>query len=519
MDGPAFGPMAGQIDTDGERRGPGGAARRVALWTAAAAAAATGGGLTGSYLTGSNLTGGNTTGGNTTGTAWDATGVSIDSRTIEAGDLFVALAGPVHDGHDHVADALAKGAAAALVHRRPAGLADDAPLLHVEDTLVGLQALGRAARDRAAMTRVIGLTGSVGKTSTKELMRLALAAQAPTHASSASHNNHWGVPLSLARLPASSRYGVFEMGMNHAGEIRELTRQVRPHVALVTTVEAVHLEFFESVAGIADAKAEIFEGLEPDGIAVVNADNAYADQLADRARGAGVVRICRFGSGDGTEGRLIDVTVGADGTRFTADIAGHRIDTRLNLIGRHWALNAVGALLSLAAAGADVEAAAEAMASVDPLGGRGAQRSLDLKGGSLRLIDESYNASPVAVAAALQTLARTAPGPGGRRIAVLGDMRELGPTAADLHAGLKDAVETSADLLFTCGPLSAALHDAVDPVRRGAHAVDSATLAPEVVRALKPGDVVLVKGSLGSRMAAIVKALEITHTAVNGSTG
>jgi len=457
-------------------------------WTAAETAEATGGRLVGP-------------------TGWRAEGISIDSRSVKPGELFVALKGPSFDGHDFVAAALAKGAVAALAHRRPMDLAEDAPLLLVEDSLAGLTRLGLAGRARSR-ARVVGVTGSVGKTGTKEALRRALSTQGETYANEGSLNNHWGVPLSLARLPPEVPLGVFELGMNHAGELGPLSRMVRPDVAVITTIEPVHLEFFASVEAIADAKAEIFEGMSPDGAAVLNQDNAHHERLAASARRHGIQRIFGFGEHPGAAARLLDCRLGATGSEVSAEILGRRLDYRLGAPGRHWVQNSLAVLAAVAALDLETGLAAGALAALTPPKGRGQRRRIELAGGTIELIDESYNASPAAMRAAFAVLARAEPGPRGRRIAVLGDMRELGTTAADLHAGLaRPLVEAGVDLVLTCGPLMQALQSALPRSRRGAHAADSQGLIPAVLAVLRPGDVVLVKGSLGTRMAPIVEAI------------
>lgn len=458
----------------------------TSLWTSAAAQAATGGALS--------------------GPAWDANGVSIDSRSVAAGDLFVALAGPNHDGHAYVKSAIEGGAAAALVHRIPQGC-DGLPLLLVKDTLEGLNALATASRARSK-ARIVAITGSVGKTGTKEMLALALSAQGPTHWSVGSFNNHWGVPLSLARMPAASRFAVFELGMNHAGEITPLTRMVRPHVAMVTTVEAVHTAHFASTDDIADAKAEIFAGLDPDGVAVLNRDNRHFARLALAARAAGIRAIHSFGSHIDADARLLDCAIDPEETAIFALFKDLPLAYRIGVPGRHWAMNSLGVLLVVSALGGDGPAAARSLAEMRPPKGRGERHRLSLSGGTIQLIDESYNASPVSMRAAIATLAAAKPGKGARRIAVLGDMLELGEQSPDLHAGIAHAVEDwNIDLVFTAGPLMSHLHGALPPGRQGAKAENSAALAPLVKQAVQPGDVVMVKGSAGSRMSVIVKAL------------
>jgi UDP-N-acetylmuramoyl-tripeptide--D-alanyl-D-alanine ligase len=455
---------------------------------------------------------------------WTASGVSIDSRTLEPGDLFVALSGPHRDAHGFVADALRGHAVAAIVSRQPENVAADAPLLFVAETQAALEALGAAARDRSEARR-IAVTGSVGKTGTKEMLRLVLGAQAPTHASISSYNNLWGVPLTLARMPRETVYGVFEIGMNHAGEMAPLSRQVRPQVAIVTTVEAVHLEYFASLDDIADAKAEIFAGMGPGGIAILNRDNAHFARLVKKAEAAGLARVVGFGSDTAAEARLVDCSLHATCSAVTARIGTTRLDYCLAVPGRHWVMNSLAVLAAVQAVGADVGAAAATLARMTPPKGRGQRHRVTLDAGGFDLIDESYNASPVATRAALAVLGRATVRAGGRRIAVLGDMRELGAQSPMLHAGLAaDIAENGIDLVYSCGPMMAHLHEALPAAKRGVHEGDSAALAPVVRRAVRSGAVVLVKGSLGSRMAPVVEALMALDTGgrelprvVNGS--
>ena len=443
---------------------------------------------------------------------WNVSGVSIDSRTLEKGDLFVALKGPNRDAQAFVANALANGAAGALVAEPPANLNTDAPLLVVKDTQVALEKLGAASREGCEARR-IAVTGSVGKTGTKEALKLVLGEQAPTHASVGSYNNLWGVPLTLARMPRDTIYAVFEIGMNHPGELGPLSRQVKPQVAIVTTIEAVHLEFFASVAEIADAKAEIFEGMGPGGVAILNRDNPHFARLAKKAEAAGLARIVGFGADREADARLIDCSLHATCSAVSATIGGQRLDYCIAVPGRHWVINSLAVLAAVQAVGADVGNAAAAFARMTPPKGRGQRHRIEIAGGGFDLIDESYNASPVAMRAALAVLGRATVRDGGRRIAVLGDMRELGAQAPLLHAGLAtDIAENNVDLVFCCGPNMAHLHAALPAARRGAHAADSAALLPLVMRAVAPGDVVLVKGSLGSRMAPIVEALQSLAT-------
>lgn len=437
---------------------------------------------------------------------WIAHGVSIDSRTAKPTDLFIAIKGPAQDGHEYVHKAFAAGASAAIVQSAPPQVPEDAPLIYVEDTFAALQALGRAGRARA-QTKILAVTGSVGKTSSKELLRLALGTVKDTYANEGSLNNHWGVPLSLARLPQDAVYGVFEIGMNHAGELGPLAQEVRPDVALITNVEAVHLEHFGSVEAIADAKAEIFLGLSPSGTAVLNRDNPHYPRLLAAARAAGVKKCLGFGRDSKSDACLLSLSPDADGSNVEASVLGETILFRLGAPGEHLAINALGALLACAAAEADIDLCLEALAAYRPPTGRGTRRDIALpEGGRFALIDESFNASPVAVRAALNVLGETPAQ--GRRIAVLGDMKELGETAPALHTDLADDLrKNKIDKVFCCGEMMSLLYASLPEAMRGARTEDSAALAPFVATDVREGDVVTVKGSHSMHMEKIVEAL------------
>lgn len=424
-----------------------------------------------------------------------ATGVSIDTRTLQPGDLFVAIVGERGDGHDYVADALAKGAAGALVHRVPESVPADAPLFLVRDTLDGLRALGAYARTRFT-GRVAAITGSVGKTSTKEMLRAIVAPQGPVHAAEASHNNHWGVPLTLARMPPDAAATIVEIGMNHPGEIAPLARLARPHVAVITAIASAHIGFLGSLEAIADEKATILQGLEPGGTAVLPGNSAMLPRLL---AAAGDARVARFGVD------TAQIHCDAEGTDVIARVADATLRFRIGAPGRHMVSNALAALTAAAALGFDVERGARELTGFAALRGRGARRSIPARGGAALLLDESYNASPASVAAALRVLKLQ---PAQRRLAALGDMLELGEHSPAEHAGLAPEVDRNADLLFACGPLMRGLFDAVAPERRAGYAADAAALAPIVAAAVAAGDAVLVKGSLGSRMRVVVEALE-----------
>jgi UDP-N-acetylmuramoyl-tripeptide--D-alanyl-D-alanine ligase len=435
-------------------------------------------------------------------------GVSIDSRTIGNGEAFFAIKGDRIDGHDYVANALEAGAGVAVVAEARLGeMPKDAPLIIVPDVLEALRMLARAARARS-QAKIIAVTGSVGKTSSKEMLRLALSQAGETHASAASYNNHWGAPLSLARLPASARYGVFELGMNHAGELTPLSALVRPHIAFITTIEPVHLEYFRNVEAIADAKAEIFKGVEPNGAAVLNRDNPHFERLAKAAKAAGVKEIAGFGEDAAAEARLLDVALGTEGSDVRASILGQEIAYKIGTPGRHVVQNSLGVLAAAKLAGADLARAALALAQLTPPKGRGQRLVLKLPKGEALLLDESYNANPASMRAAIEVLGRAPVGRGARRIAVLGDMLELGAEAQALHAGLAAALEEARiDLVFCAGPLMKVLYEALPPARRGGYAENAVRIEAAVLSALAPGDVVMIKGSNASRMHAIAATL------------
>jgi UDP-N-acetylmuramoyl-tripeptide--D-alanyl-D-alanine ligase len=436
-------------------------------------------------------------------------GLSIDTRTIAPGDAFFAIQGDNRDGHQFVTAALAAGAGIAVIAAdRRGDFAADAPLLVVRDVLQGLRDLAAAARART-QAKIIAVTGSVGKTGTKEALRLALSKDGETHASVASYNNHWGVPLSLARCPASAHYVVLEMGMNHAGEIEPLSRLARPHVAVITTIAPVHLEFFGSLNKIADAKAEIFLGVQPGGAAVLNRDIPQFAQLKRLAQAAGVGRVVSFGEHAQSDAGLIKCSLHPKCSTVQADILGTELTYKIGAPGKHIVRNSLAVLATAELVGADLALAALALSEFTAPSGRGAPVEIDPPGGSALLIDESYNANPVSVDAALALLGQTPVGPRGRRIAVLGDMLELGSKGKALHRGLAAPITANAiDLVFCCGPLMQSLWQALPASQRGGYAEDSTALEAQVLPAIRGGDVIMVKGSLGSRMAPIVKALQ-----------
>ena len=435
------------------------------------------------------------------------TGVSIDSRSVAPGELFVAIKGDALDGHEYVGRAFAAGAGAALCEAaRSAELAEFGPVYAVDDTLRAMERLGIAARARSR-ARIVAVTGSVGKTSAKEMLRRALAASGVTHASAASFNNHWGVPLTLSRLRRDADYAVFEIGMNHAGEITPLVGFVRPHVALITTIAPVHVEYLGSIEAIADAKAEIFSGIVPGGVAVINADAPQAHRLRAAAEARGL-EARMFGTAEGYA-RLLNCEAGEVGSRLQVRLGEREWEFTLGAPGAHMAENAVGVLAVVEALGADVTTAAAAMETFAPQKGRGERFALPLSDGALTVIDESYNANPVSMRAALALLGASTPGAGGRRIAVIGDMLELGAQSAALHSGLAPDLEAQGvDLLFAAGPFSRALYDAVPVSRRAYWAENAEALRAHLFAALTPGDVVMIKASNGSRMGPLVADLK-----------
>ncbi|KQT88340.1 UDP-N-acetylmuramoylalanyl-D-glutamyl-2,6-diaminopimelate--D-alanyl-D-alanine ligase [Aurantimonas sp. Leaf443] len=437
------------------------------------------------------------------------TGLSIDSRTIQPGDAFLAILGEQFDGHDFVAAAAKGGAALHVVSKARHGEFEGLglPLLVVDDVLRALERLAVAARARS-QAGIVAVTGSVGKTTTKEALRQALAACGTVHASVASFNNHWGVPLSLARLPQEARFAVFEIGMNHPGEIRPLVKFVRPQVAIVTLIAPVHLGFFRDVEEIATAKAEIFEGLEPGGTAVLNIDDAHFVQLENLAEAAGVERVLTFGESEAAQVRLLSFESTGEGSRMVADVAGAHHEIALQTSGRHIAQNLLAVLGAVQLLGADVGAAARALGAWRAVKGRGLSTRVALAGGPLTLLDESYNANPASMKAALAVLGGTAPGSGGRRIAVLGDMRELGDHAPALHAALAEPIAAAkVDLVHLAGPDMKALASVL-PAQTCRWHENAAALNASLLPTLRAGDVVMVKASNSIGFRKVVEAIE-----------
>lgn len=444
---------------------------------------------------------------------FSATGVSIDTRTLKKGEIYLALKGDSLDGHAFVDAAFKAGASAAIVSRDYKPSDPNQPLIYVDDTLQALVDLGQVARTRCR-GKIIGVTGSAGKTGTKEMLAIAFGALGKTHASKKSFNNHWGVPLSLANLPEDTDFGIFEMGMNHAGELTVLSAQVKPDIVIITTIEPAHIEHFKTLEAIADAKAEIFTGMDKAGVAILNIDNPHFQRLKNAALKEGVTDIVPFGEDDSAKTRLIDCALHADSSKITAEVDGEKLKYKLNIPGRHIAMNSLAALSAVKAAGGDLQKAAEAISSSEPVEGRGSRILVTLIDGQppVTIIDESYNANPGSMLAAFSVFEMTEPVNGGRRIAILGDMLELGKDGPTLHAGLANPLmKAKVDLLFCCGPQMEALYASLPPDWQGAHTKDSREISTLAALAVKPGDVVLIKGSAGSKMGYVVEALKALH--------
>lgn len=426
---------------------------------------------------------------------WECSGISIDTRTLEKGDLFIPLKGEAGDGHAFLEDAAKKGAAAAFVSEE---IEVSLPILRVEDTLKALEKLGVAARERSAAIR-IAVTGSVGKTSTKDSLKWAFKDQGPTHGSVASYNNLWGVPLTLARMPCDTQFGIFEVGMNHSGEIRPLSQMIKPNIAIITTVVEAHAEFFDSVEDIARAKAEIFEGMEKGGAVILNQDNPQFELLSELAREK-ALKIYGFGRSDKAYFRLLSWEGSAEESQVEANIAGEKISYTLPVPGEHWVQNSLAVLGAIHLAGADAKEAARSLGTIEAPTGRGRRYK-----GEFTVIDESYNANPTSMKAAIAVLGRSQ---GKRKIAVIGDMREMGKDSRSYHEGLlDDLLENNIDLVFCCGPFMAYLYERLPIAMQGGYAPTSLELIPHVLAAIRSGDVVSVKASLGTRVKPIVEAL------------
>lgn len=440
---------------------------------------------------------------------WYATGISIDSRTINQGDLFIAIKGDATDGHKYVLNAIGNGASAIVISEDIDGLKGDENIIVVDDTLLAMVKLGAYARERTA-AKIIGVTGTVGKTSVKEMLASILGDQGQAHYSKGSYNNHWGVPYSLASMHAGSDYGVFEMGMDKAGEITALTTQVKPDIAIITNITPVHMQNFKNLADVANAKSEIFKGLSDDGTAIINIDNECYKQIAEQANKSDVKTILSFGEHKDADARLINIIEASNGSRVTAIIMGIEVEYTIGIAGKHQALNSLAVLLAAKIAGANLDMAIASVKKISAAEGRGTQEKINIGDVSnpITLIDETYNASPAAMNAAFRVMALVDVGRGGRKIAILGDMLELGKNSAKMHEDLALPIKAAGiDLVYTCGSLMKNLHDKLPPEQQGVHKKDSKELAKIVPDILSPGDVVMVKGSKGSKMGAIIEAM------------
>ncbi len=441
---------------------------------------------------------------------WNAQGVSIDTRTLKPNDLFVALKGENHDGHGFINDAFAEGAVAALVDRKHHCVNGGTKGEHIQvtDPLQALTNLAAHARARTSAS-IIAITGSVGKTGTKNALGHALSSLTPkTHVSALSHNNQWGVPLSLARLPADANFGVFEVGMNHAGEITPLSRLIAPDVALITTVQPAHTEFFNSMEEIADAKAEIFNGLRQGGVAVLGCDDTWFERLNNAARRAGA-KVVTFGKAQNADIRLVNAEEGGESSSVEVEVEGRCIKYMLGVPGSHWVNNSLAVLACCYSLGINVKDVAPALASLQVPSGRGTRHNVRHKNGNILFIDESYNANPASMEAAIMTLGKHPVGANARRILALGDMLELGDGAKEWHLSLLPAIKDAGiDLVFSCGEQMRHLFDALPSGMRGEHCNDAVGLAQKLEGALKDGDAVMVKGSNGMGMKRVIKHIE-----------
>lgn len=438
---------------------------------------------------------------------WQAFGIAIDNREVHPGDLFVALKGERHDAHKFVGKAFEAGAYAALVADDVELPGVDGPLLKVADTQKALVALGQAARARSK-AKIIGVTGSVGKTGTKDALYQCFSRMGAAHVSVKSFNNDIGVPLTLARMVDWADFGVFEMGMNHAGELIDLSAQVRPHVALITTVESAHAAHFENEEAIADAKAEIFSGLESGGTAVLNRDNRHFDRLVNAAKAAGVEHILSFGFHEDADVRPLNVAMHADLSCIAADICGERLIYKVGISGQHWVLNSLGILATIHAAGGDLGLAGLALGELAPLPGRGRRLTIDVRGGNALLIDEAYNANPASMRAALAAMAAVPVEKPGKRIAVLADMLELGEGADRLHEELAEPLlKAEISHLVLKGAHWSALMDRLSKEIAVFHVEDDEDLLAHAAKHFGPNDVILAKGSNALGLGRFVERL------------
>ena len=438
---------------------------------------------------------------------WCANGVSIDTRTLNKGDLFIALRGPKHDGHHYIAEAIAKGAAAVIADRKTEKCSSNTPILYVADTLEALRNLGKYARRRTS-ANIIAVTGSAGKTGTKDALFHVLSSQGKTTASIASYNNHFGVPLSLARMHADDKFGIFEIGMNQKGEIASLTKMVLPHIVIITTIEAAHIEFFKNLEEIADAKAEIFQGLDRNGTAILNMDNTQFTRLQKSANQQKIKNIISFGRKNTANAKIISSTISSEGSNIEAVICGQHIRYWLNLQGVHQITNSLAVLATIHALNANLESAAKILGKIEALPGRGKHHKLLLPSGTFTLIDESYNANPASMKAAIQVLGSIQIAFHGRRIAVLGDMKELGRESKKFHADLsKYLVNNGIDRVYATGDEIKAMFDELPQKIQGKFSSCVEIVLEHLLEELSRDDVVMVKGSFTSGMRHVVSVL------------
>lgn len=445
------------------------------------------------------------TGGKSTN-KWQASGVSIDSRNINSGDLFIAIVGENFDGHNFVNEALKK-CAAAVVNFVPEDAPEDANLLVVEGTIEAMRDMAEFSRKRLK-GKVIAVTGSVGKTSTKEMLTEAFSCHGKTLATIGNLNNHYGLPLTLCRIPSDTEYCILEMGMSASGEISPLSVIARPDIAIITNVEPVHMEFFDSVEQISDAKSEIFDGMPEESVAILNRDNTHFMRMGSSAKQALISNIKSFGKTDGADYQLVEYSQKNGHGHVVAQLNGKKQEFDLGITGEHQALNAMAVLAAVESAGCDSQKSIKNLEKFSAKSGRGKKHKISIDGKSITIIDDTYNASPASVRAAIKTLNATKAESGGRAIAVLGDMFELGKKSEQMHADLSnDLQENKINLVFTAGELTNSLYNALPSKIKGAQAKNSEAIAPTVSKALQDGDIVLIKGSRGMRMERVVDYL------------
>ena len=441
--------------------------------------------------------------------SWEAKGVSIDSRFISQGDLFIALRGPKYDGHDFVLEALEKGAVAAIVNRNLCNKLDivNKRLVIVEDTFTALDKLATHRR-KNSLGKFIAITGSVGKTTTKDTLKLVLSKYGDTHATHGNQNNLIGVPLTLSRMSDSNKFGIFELGMNKPGEIRVLSKLVSPDVIIITKIAGVHTEFFESIDQIASAKAEIFDGVVSGGIAIIPSDTKYFKMLVSLAQEKGIRKIISFGESSNANARLLSYSISRNRTDIKACIDGENFNYSISMVGKHLAINSLAVLAGVKSIGGDIKEASKEIINVKNTSGRGLRLSLSSENINFTLIDETYNASPISINALIKSISEE--NTYGRNILVLGDMLELGEDSAQLHKNLSSIITSAKiDLVFTLGPLMRNLYESLPKELRGLHSDNHHELTKVLVENIQNNDFVAIKGSSGSKMVKIIENLRI----------